>query len=122
MPEWLVWASSFTVPVRVPVSGDVGCFEQETANKKRKKRVRELREFSRIVLREFLNIFIEEGYLELINNQVHLTELGKVLDESGFFKGLKNISLKNFLLKAPLIEKMKDTIRAFFVNMRFESI
>ena len=63
MPEWLVWFSSFTVPVRVPVRESVGDLEHETANKKRKKKVRELRKqtvhelhrFSRIVFGIFFN-------------------------------------------------------------------
>jgi len=52
MPEWLVWPSSSTVPVKVPVRESVGDLEQEkTANKKRTKTVHELHRFSRIVLR-----------------------------------------------------------------------
>ena len=57
MPEWLVWPSRKTFPVMLPVSGDVGCFEQETANRKRKKKVREWREFARIKERIFFEIF-----------------------------------------------------------------
>ncbi len=49
MPEWLVWPSRKTFPVMLPVSGDVGCFEHETANKTNKRMVRELHEFARIV-------------------------------------------------------------------------
>jgi hypothetical protein len=73
MPEWLVWPSSFTVPVRMPVSGDVGCFEQETANRKRKKKVRKWREFARIVfwyrvreLRRFPRIMLRKFLMALI--------------------------------------------------------
>jgi len=48
MPEWLVWPSSNTVPVKVPVRESVGDLEQEkTANKTKRTRIHELHEFSR---------------------------------------------------------------------------
>ena len=67
-PLWLVWSSSFTVPVREPVRESVGDLEHETANKTNKIMVREpskktagrLHEFTRIIFwekdREFTRI------------------------------------------------------------------
>jgi len=53
MPEWSCLPaqtgcpSSRTVPVKEPVRELVGALEQETANKKRTRKVRELRELAR---------------------------------------------------------------------------
>ena len=71
MPEWSVCPSKYTVPVKVPVLGSVGDFVQETAKKTKRthekhritrkmflKRVRELRKFTRILLRLFFKALV----------------------------------------------------------------